>query len=180
MIPAACTTHCVWCRAAVMKVTVCSSSCGGVDTTRPLITSAGSHIHEMVDLCNSGSVVWIITSTPALMVHGGALVLYNTIGAHAVPRYTQWHTNDTSNTTALMSADRDVGYHHVQDHGPRIQGSGVSCPETVSRIAHIVSTRCMACRAHVALLPSMHGQWHCMPHARCSRWASPPTPSSSE
>ena len=145
-----------------------------------MITSAGSHIHEMVDLGNSGSVVCIITRITCIMHARCSIGVVQYIGAHAVPRYTQWHTNDTSNTPALMSAERDVGYHvsRIMDQGSR--GSGVSCPETVSRIAHIVSTRCMACRAHVALLPSMHGQWHYMHHATSSRWASPPTPSSSE
>ena len=37
----------------------------------------------------------------------------------------------------------------IMDQGSR--GSGVSCPETVSRIAHIVSTHRMACRAHASI-----------------------------
>ena len=144
-----------------------------------LIKSAGSHIHEMVDLCNSGSVVCIITSNTCIMDARCCIGVVQYIGAHAVPRYTQWHTNDTSNTSALMGADRDVGYHmsRTMDQGSR--GSGVSCPETVSRIAHIVSTLRMACRAHAALLTPMHVQWHYMCHARCKVWATSPTPSSS-
>ena len=141
-----------------MKVTVVYSSCGGVDTTRPLITSAGSHIPRMVDLCYSGSVVCIITRNTCIMDARCCIGVVQYIGAYAVPRYTQLLTNDTSNTPALMSADRDVGYHmsRIMDQGSR--GSGVSCPETVSRIAHIVHTLRMAGGAHVALLTPMHVQ----------------------
>ena len=129
-----------------------------VMSVHPDIQSAGSHIHEMVDLCISGSVVCIITSNTCILDARCCIGVVQYIGAHAVPRYTQWRTNDTSNTPALMSADRDVGYHmsRIMDQGSR--GSGVSCPETVSRIAHIVSTLCMECRADAALLTPMHVQ----------------------
>ena len=120
-------------------------------SVHPDIQSAGSHIHEMVDLCISGSVVCIITRNTCIMDARCCIGVVQYIGAHAVPRYTQLHTNDTSNTSALIGADRDVGYHmsRIMDQGSR--GSGVSCPETVSRIAHIVSTHRMACRAHASI-----------------------------
>ena len=127
-----------------------------------------------------GSVVCIITSNTCIRDARCCIGVVQYIGAHAVPRYTQWATNDTSNTPALMSADRDVGYHmsRIMDQGSR--GSGVSCPETVSRIAHIVHTLRMAGGAHVALLTPMHVQRHYLSHVRCRDWHPPPTPSSSE
>ena len=155
------THRCTACRAAEHRCRVI-----------PDIQSAGSHIHEMMDLCISGSVVCIITSNTYILDVRYCIGVVQYIGAHAVPRYTQWHTNSTSNTYALMSAYRDVGYHmsRTMDQGSR--GSGVSCPETVYRIATSSPHTVWRVEHMLALLLSMHLQWHYMCHARCSTWAT--------
>ena len=65
-------------------------------TTMVLVTSsmkdhevARVHIHEMVDLCISGSVVCIITRNTCIMDARCCIGVVQYIGAYAVPRYTQ-------------------------------------------------------------------------------------------
>ena len=100
------------------------------------VMSGASQISRVLDptstrwwICATQDLSYVSSpATPASGMHGAALVLYNTLV------HTRYHGTRSSiptipaTRTALMSADRDVGYHmsRIMDQGSR--GSGVSCP----------------------------------------------------